>query len=71
MGQLYGPVLGAAVFAYLREILIVELPYYYMLFFGIILLVAVLYLPQGLVGLIQSGIQRWQKRGLGGQHANT
>jgi branched-chain amino acid transport system permease protein len=71
MGQLYGPVLGAAVFAYLREVLIVEFPYYYMLFFGIILLVAVLYLPNGLVGLIQSGIQRWQKRGLGGQHANT
>ncbi len=71
MGQLYGPVLGAAVFAYLREVLITEFPYYYMLLFGIILLVVVLYLPHGLVGLIQGGIQRWQKRGLGGQHANT
>ncbi len=71
MGQLYGPILGAAVFAYLREILITEFPYYYMLLFGIILLVVVLYLPNGLVGLIQRWMERWQKRGLGAQHANT
>jgi branched-chain amino acid transport system permease protein len=67
MGQLYGPILGAAVFAYLREVLITEFPYYYMLLFGIILLVAILYLPNGLVGLIQ----RAQRRAFGGQHANT
>jgi ABC-type branched-subunit amino acid transport system permease subunit len=51
----------------LREILITRFPYYYMLLIGIILLVAILYLPNGLVGLIQ----RWQKRALGGQHAHT
>jgi branched-chain amino acid transport system permease protein len=67
MGQLYGPILGAAVFSYLREVLITRFPYYYMLLIGIILLVAILYLPNGLVGLIQ----RWQKRALGGRHANT
>jgi branched-chain amino acid transport system permease protein len=67
MGQFYGPILGAAVFSYLREVLITRFPYYYMLLIGIILLAAILYLPNGLVGLIQ----RWQKRALGGQHANT
>jgi branched-chain amino acid transport system permease protein len=67
MGQLYGPILGAAVFSYLREVLITKFPYYYMLLIGIILLVAILYLPNGLAGLIQ----KWQKRALGGQHANT
>jgi len=67
MGQLYGPILGAAVFSYLREVLITKFPYYYMLLIGIILLVAILYLPNGLVGLIQT----LQKRALGGQHANT
>jgi len=67
IGQLYGPILGAAVFAYLREVLITEFPYYYMLLFGIILLVVILYLPNGLVGLIQKA----QRRALGGQHANT
>ena len=67
MGQLYGPILGAAVFSYLREVLITRFPYYYMLLIGIILLVAILYLPNGLVGLLQ----KWQKRALGGRHANT
>ena len=67
MGQSYGPILGATVFSYLREVLITRFPHYYMLFIGIILLVAIMYLPNGLVGLIQ----RWQKRAPGGQHANT
>jgi branched-chain amino acid transport system permease protein len=65
MGQLYGPVLGATVFSYLREILITRFPYYYMLLIGIILLVAILYLPNGLAGLIQ----KWQKRRVERQHA--
>jgi branched-chain amino acid transport system permease protein len=67
MGQLYGPVLGAAIFAYLEEVLITKFPYYYMLLFGIILLIVVLYLPNGLVGLIQ----KWQKGRLERQHAAT
>ncbi len=67
LGQFYGPVLGAAIFAYLEEILLTQFPYYYMLLFGIILVVAILFLPTGLVGLIQ---RRW-KRGLAGENANT
>ena len=67
MGQLYGPVLGAVVFSYLREILITRFPYYYMLLIGIILLLVILYLPNGLVGLIQ----KWQRRRLERQHATT
>jgi branched-chain amino acid transport system permease protein len=58
MGQLYGPVLGAAVFSYLREVLITRFPYHYMLLIGIILVVVILYLPDGLVGLIQKGRAR-------------
>ncbi|TKJ30235.1 MAG: branched-chain amino acid ABC transporter permease [Chloroflexi bacterium B3_Chlor] len=67
VGQLYGPILGAAVLAYSREVLITEFPYYYMLLFGIMLVVAILYLPHGLVGLMQ---KLWL-RVSGGQHANT
>lgn len=67
MGQLYGPVVGAAIFAYLEEILLTKFPYYYMLTFGIILVVVILYLPNGLVGLIQ----KWRKGGLVRQNANT
>ena len=64
MGQLYGPVLGATVFSYLREILITKFPYHYMLLIGIILLLAILYLPDGLSGLVQ----QWQKRRSERQH---
>jgi branched-chain amino acid transport system permease protein len=53
MGQLFGPVIGAAIFSYLEEFLITKFPYYYMLIFGIIMVVAILYLSDGLVGLTQ------------------
>jgi branched-chain amino acid transport system permease protein len=67
MGQLFGPVIGAAIFTYLEEVLLTRFPYYYMLIFGIILVVAILYLPGGLVGLAQ----KWRKGGLARQHADT
>jgi branched-chain amino acid transport system permease protein len=67
MGQPYGPIIGAALLTYLEEFLITRFPYYYMLIFGIIMVVAILYLPNGLVGLIQ----RWRKGGLNRAHANT
>ncbi|KPK31145.1 MAG: hypothetical protein AMK69_01240 [Nitrospira bacterium SG8_3] len=62
IGQLYGPVLGATIFALLEEVLTTEFPYYYMLLFGIILIAVILFLPGGLVGLIQ----RWRRGGLEG-----
>ena len=58
MGQLYGPVIGAALLTYLEQFLITRFPYYYMLIFGIIMLFVILYLPEGLVGLIQ---KLWQR----------
>lgn len=67
MGQLYGPILGATIFTYLEEVLITRLPYHYMLLFGIILIAVILFLPNGLVGLIQ----QWRKGGLARQRANT
>jgi branched-chain amino acid transport system permease protein len=57
VGHLYGPIFGAALFAYLEEILITKFPYYYMLLFGTILIVVILFLPSGLVGLIG----KWRK----------
>jgi branched-chain amino acid transport system permease protein len=67
IGRLYGPVIGAVIFAYLQEILITRFSELYMLIFGIILVIAILYLPNGLVGLLQ---KLWQ-RVSGGQYANT
>jgi len=59
-GHLLGPVFGAAVFAYIEEILTTKFPYYYMLLFGSILIVVILFLPHGMVGLVQ----KWRKEGL-------
>jgi branched-chain amino acid transport system permease protein len=67
LGQIYGPVIGSVVFAYLEEVLLTKFPYYYMLTFGVVLVAVILFLPGGLVGLIQ----RLRRRGLGGQHAST
>jgi branched-chain amino acid transport system permease protein len=62
MGQFYGPIVGAAIFAYLEEVLITKFPYYYMLLFGIIMVVVIVYLPNGLSGLVQ----KWRKGGVAG-----
>lgn len=62
----YGPVLGAAIFAYLEEILTTKFPYYYMLLFGSILIVVILFLPHGLFGLLQ----KWWKGGSKYENAN-
>jgi branched-chain amino acid transport system permease protein len=67
MGQLYGPVIGAAIFTYLEELLITRFPEVYMLIFGIILVISILYLPDGLVGLIQESWKRFSVR----KHADT
>jgi branched-chain amino acid transport system permease protein len=67
VGQLYGPVIGAAILTYVAEWLQTQYAYYYMLVFGIILVAAILYLPSGLVGLIQ----KLQRRISGAQRAHT
>jgi branched-chain amino acid transport system permease protein len=67
MGQLYGPVIGAIIFAYLQEFLITRFPYYYMLIFGLIMVFAILYMPDGLIGLVK----KWRKGGQAGENANT
>ncbi len=67
MTQLFGPFLGATIIAYLEEILLTKFPYYYMLIFGVILSIVILYLPQGISGLVQ----KFWRRFPGGKSANT
>ena len=66
MGQLCGPIIGATIFSYLEEFLITRFPYHYMLIFGIIMVIAILYMPEGLVGLVRKA----HKRFFGGNHAD-
>ncbi len=58
MGELYGPVTGAAVFSFLEEILTTKFPYYYMLLFGATMLVVILFMPHGVEGVIS----KWRKK---------
>jgi branched-chain amino acid transport system permease protein len=53
LSRLWGPILGAAIFSYLEEFLLTRFPYHYMLIFGIIMLIAILYMPGGLAALPQ------------------
>jgi branched-chain amino acid transport system permease protein len=67
-GSIYGPVVGAVLFAYIQEVLTTgDLNKYYMLIFGAILVVTILFLPSGLIGLIQ----KWGKGGSKEEYADT
>jgi branched-chain amino acid transport system permease protein len=61
MSNLVGPVLGAAVFAYLEETLTTRFPYWYMLIFGTIMVMVITFMPNGLFGLLQKW---WKGRGV-------
>jgi branched-chain amino acid transport system permease protein len=55
IGHIYGPVIGSVIFSYLQEQLTTgRLKEYYMLIFGSILVLAILFLPNGLIGLVQN-----------------
>jgi branched-chain amino acid transport system permease protein len=54
MGNISGQVIGAVIFTYLQWILQTgDLKQYYMLIFGAILIATILYMPNGLTGIIQ------------------
>ena len=70
MGHLYAPITGAAIFSLLEEILTTKFPYYYMLLFGLTMLVVILFMPYGLEGMIE----KWRKKikaGLRSGHETT
>jgi branched-chain amino acid transport system permease protein len=53
MGHLYAPITGAAIFSLLEEILTTKSPHYYMLLFGLTMLVVIRFMPYGLEGMIE------------------
>jgi branched-chain amino acid transport system permease protein len=78
MGQLYGPIVGAALFGFLERMIRAQWATYFMLGFGIIMVVVILFLPNGIAGLVpmlQSKlggvIRKLRKGGETEQHANT
>jgi branched-chain amino acid transport system permease protein len=78
MGEVYGPIVGAVIFGYLEKTLRAQLYSYFMLGFGIIMVVVILFLPNGIVGLVPMLQERLRglttrltKGGRTEQHANT
>jgi branched-chain amino acid transport system permease protein len=68
MGNMYGPVIGAVLFTYIQELLQTGVwNKYYMLIFGSILVATIMFLPSGLMGLIQNLWRRFS----GGKRAST
>jgi branched-chain amino acid transport system permease protein len=59
MGHLYGPIIGATIFALLEELLTTKFPYYYMLIFGLTMIVVIRFMSSGLEGVIE----KWRKAG--------
>ena len=66
--RLAGPVLGAVVFGLLEELLRLHFAHYYLILLGILLILSVLYIPDGLASL---GPSRWLRllHRAGGKHA--
>ena len=62
MGNLLGPVLGAALFTYIGELLLTRVPDLYMLIFGVVLIVSILFMPNGVLGLGQQSLAQDQRR---------
>jgi branched-chain amino acid transport system permease protein len=58
MGSLVGPLIGAGIFTYLQDILLSRFPDLFMLIFGAILILSILFMPNGIIGVAQ---QVWAK----------
>jgi branched-chain amino acid transport system permease protein len=78
MGTLYGPIIGGALFGFLDKTLRAQWPTYFMLGFGIIMVVVILFLPNGIAGLVPmlrdklgGAIAKSRKGGEAKQHANN
>lgn len=52
IGRFYGPIIGGAIFTILQEFLITQYPYYFMVLMGATLMIVILFLPEGLIGVI-------------------
>lgn len=64
VGHLYATILGAAIFSILEEVLTTKFPYYYMLLFGLTMLLVIRFMPLGLDGVIERWLKRKNKPGV-------
>jgi branched-chain amino acid transport system permease protein len=65
--RLRGPILGAVVFGLLEELLRLHFAHYYMILLGVLLILSVLYIPDGLASIVPLHWLRTVRRA-GGKH---
>ncbi len=58
MGRLVGPVIGGGLFTEIQEQLQTRFPNLFLLIIGVVLILAIVFMPNGIVGLVQSA---WRK----------
>ena len=63
LGTFYGPIVGGVIFTFLPEFLraIAE---YRMMIYGLMMSVAIIFMPEGIIGILQSWIPRRTQKGL-------
>jgi branched-chain amino acid transport system permease protein len=63
LGSMTGQILGAALLTLLADLLLTQFPYYYMLVYGVILVIVILFLPGGIMGLRETlkGLRRKER----------
>ena len=62
IGYISGQILGAVVLTLLTETLLIKFTYYYMMLFGTLILIVIVYSPSGLMGLYEQLKKQWKKR---------
>ncbi len=62
MGSLVGPVIGAALFTYIGELLLTRFPDLYMLIFGVVLILAIVFMPNGILGAGAGSLEQDERR---------
>ena len=62
MGNLVGPVIGAVVFTYIGEWLLTRFPDLYMLIFGVVLILAIVFMPNGILGAGTASLAQDERR---------
>jgi len=61
VGTALGPLVGGAIFYFVRDLLMIRFPHLHLVFFGTVLVIVVLGLPGGLVGTLREWRPRWRR----------
>jgi branched-chain amino acid transport system permease protein len=61
-GTILGPLIGSVLYYIVKDYLLIRFPFYHQIIFGVALIVLILFLPSGIVGLINRLLMKKGKR---------